>query len=991
MKGRLTLWMILLGCCWLEAGANNVRIADKVKVAGRLGKDTVILSFPLKWDNSWRLDENWDAVYLFIKYKRMDVEEPWRHLCIKNDGHRVDPGYTWSLAQTQDGNISGKPGPSNVGLFVFRNSTGAGAASTMVRLAVDISQGDLQPYYKASYEDFKSGRIDISVAAIEMVFVPRGPYYLGDALSYDTFGDAEGSSVLVKGEDPLTLSVKEGTSQTMRKTKLELRKLYPKGYEGFYCMKYEISQEQYVYFLNKLPYSEQKKRIGNNLDELTMGSYAFGDKTYPDGRNGIILEKRRTKGWDMTGNRGDTAVVFGHNLYQDDGIYNGPKDGKTVACNFLTPEDAKTYADWTGLRMMTELEYEKACRMRNPSVAPNGYQYAWNGMTLNIPSGGLITSTEGTVNEIAAGDANANAGGKFNGPMRCGSFAREGTTFMSTTGATYWGALDMTGNLAEMECNAGDGKLMVGIDGDGSLSSEVISWENDTVINWYGSVWVPPYTRQVMIVRERGTDFHDRWKRPIVILDTFWISTTVSKEGYSHWYNVNRTVTLPKLAWPESLAGYGVRGGSYKDSDRDYLAVSARRETDLFRSGVNDNPALSKSPRLPYVTFRLVKGVALQVIKAGRIGLQNDHFKDTAVVCDASPYVIKELDAGSVDEAAILYEWEQNDGTGWQKMEGETGKNLTLTNHWNTDTQLKSREYRRKSVTPLGEGYSNTVTLTLVGIPEFQPLQGVIGDCNRTVPIAGSIAVKADSMLWYRADNNAFLGIKDLNVAQSVYTPTRTEFPVAGSYQIVCKAYVGACPVVGTANINVEPPLGAADCPSVVTDGEGNEYRAAILADCRCWMLEPLKIKTADSQTSPDGIEMYNWFDVASEPCSYNKESMTSFLCPEGFFIPTEAEVTNLIENMNGALATEDIKGPKPYGYLDEHENPVQNGYYWAVIYSDYLENQGYYPTQCSVMTVNAAGMLELITEIPDVDGYMLPSTGDMYFPVRCIKEKKTN
>ncbi|MEG2278159.1 MAG: hypothetical protein RSC80_10105 [Odoribacter sp.] len=178
MKSRLTLLMILIGFCLMQAEANNVRITDKVKVVGRLGKDTVMLSFPLQWDNSWKVGENWDAVYLFIKYRRIDVEEPWRHLCIKQNGHRVDPGYSYSVANT---------GEQGVGLFVYRNTTGAGQASTMVRLLVDINEGDLRPFYQATYDDFKSGKIDISVAAIEMVFVPRGLFYIGDGFSTNDF------------------------------------------------------------------------------------------------------------------------------------------------------------------------------------------------------------------------------------------------------------------------------------------------------------------------------------------------------------------------------------------------------------------------------------------------------------------------------------------------------------------------------------------------------------------------------------------------------------------------------------------------------------------------------------------------------------------------------------------------------------------------------------------------------------------------------------
>lgn len=987
MKLRLTLLWVMFVFCLVQAEANNVRIADKVKVAGRLGQDTIILSFPLKWDNSWRLDENWDAVYLFIKYKRIDVEEPWRHLCVKNDGHRVDAGYSWSLAQAQDGTVSSQSGPSNVGLFIARNTTGAGAASTMVRVAVDITKGDLQPYYKASYEDFRDGKIDISVAAIEMVFIPRGPYYLGDGISYDTFGDEAGSPYLVTSNDSLTLRVKNGTAQELRKGVVGVRKNYPKAYEGFYCMKYELSQEQYVYFLNKLPYKEQKKRIGNKLDEMSPGDYAFGDKTYADARNGIILEKRRTKG---LGNIavGDTAVIFGHNLNQDDG-YNSPKDGKTVACNFLTPEDAKVYADWVGLRLMTELEYEKTCRLRNPSAPPTGFQYAWNGMTVTQPAGGLQSGTEGTVDEVAAGAPNANVGSVFNGPMRCGSFARAGTTNMSATGASYWGAMDLTGNLSEMECNAVEGRMMSAVDGDGSLASEVITWERDTLMNWFGTVGVPPYTAKVMVRRQLGTKYNDRWGNKIVIIDSFPIATNVQKLPYSQGYSVWRRLKLPSLAWPDTLAAYGVKGGSFKDKDRDYLAVSARKEYNLFKSGVNVNPALSQCPRLPYVTFRLIKTMPMQQVKAGRIGLQNNEFKDTSVVCATVPYTIKELDAGSGAATTILYEWEENDGSGWRKLEGEIKQTLTLTQHWNADTVLKSREYRRKSITPVGEGYSNTVTLTLVGHPKFKPLQGVIDFCNKSVAITGRVDVPVDSILWFRTDNQLALGTKVTHTASSVYLPNRTDFPNPGSYQIVCKAYKDGCPVEGFAYTNVEAPIGGGDCNSPVIDEDGNEYQAAILADCRCWLLEPLKRVTIASQVSPDGIRMYNWDDLNSEPHSYNKDGNTSMLCPPGFYIPTKAEVDVLIENLSDGVAPEQIKGLQPYGYLDNLGDHIPGGYYWVLVYSDLLEQQ--IQVTSWVMRVNAGDKLETVQEVWDVDGEPIPAQSDMYFPVRCIKEKPKN
>ena len=112
--------------------------------------------------------------------------------------------------------------------------------------------------------------------------------------------------------------------------------------------------------------------------------------------------------------------------------------------------------------------------------------------------------------------------------------------------------------------------------------------------------------------------------------------------------------------------------------------------------------------------------------------------------------------------------------------------------------------------------------------------------------------------------------------------------------------------------------------------------------------------------------------------------------------------MVNLIENMNGTSATEVIKGPKPYGYLDEFGDLVPGRYYWAVIYNDLLENQVYYPMACSLMTINESGLVDLIgvpdeynslkdNEIPDINNNPPPANGYMYFPVRCIKAVSAN
>lgn len=957
MRLKLVLFIACIGFCSIQANANNVQITDKVTVAGKLGKDTLMLSFPVRWDNSWRVGENWDAVYVFLKYKRADVDEPWRHLCIKDNGNRVDAGYSWAMAKTDN---------YGVGMFIFRSTNGTGRASTMVRVKVDISQGDLQPYYKATYEDFKNGKIDISVAAVEMVFIPRGPFYVGDNFSANSFVSESKDPYLVSSEAAQTVHTKNGITNDLG-LKAELSSLYPKGYEGFYCMKYELSQEQYVYFLNKLSYPEQKRRVGNDLDKLSDGDYVFGDRTRVDKRNGIMMERRRGAG---------LPVLFGHNLNQDDGVYNASADGKTVACNYLTPADATAYADWTGLRLMTEMEYEKACRLRNPQIMPSAFQYAWNGQTLTPPTSGLVSGTQGTIKEVTAGDANANTLNKYNGPLRCGSFAREGTTFMSVTGATYWGCFDMTGNVAEMCYNVMEGKDMIGVSGDGSLLSEPVSWTHDTVVHWNGTISVPPYTDKVTVIRALGTRFTGRYGETVYAQDTFTIATESKAKGYSQGYGVTRRVVIPVIAWPDSLAAFGTRGGNFATASN-YEATVSSRTNYRFYSGKRD--------RDPGSGFRLVWGVPFGKIRAGRIGLQNDEFCDTTVLCAASPYVIKELDPGSADASTVLYEWEENRGAGWVPVKDEAGVTLTLTQHWNTGTAIASRKYRRKSTSPVGEGYSNEVTLALVGVPRIEPIQVSIDMCNKVAHATGIVDMMADSILWLRKDKGTLLGNKVTDAKQSVYTPTRAEFPVSGNYEIICRAYVSGCPLDGKGMANIENPVGAAACPATV-QFEGTTYHGKIMADCRCWLMEPSHTKTHSSKDAPGGggIQMYNYEDLAFEYSS-SMESL-SLICPPDFYVATEWQVRNLAGNMGSTLVPNDFKGSGPLGYFDEYSNHIPGGYYWAAIWD--VDNEFNYEISNNVMTIKADGTMEVLQEVLNDNGTMIPSSGAMYFPVRCIMKK---
>lgn len=993
MKLRLTFLMVFIGYCFMQAGANNVRIADEVKIAGLTGDNMIVLNIPLKWDNSWRIGENWDAVYLFIKYKRKNVEEPWYHLCINDDGHNVDKGYAYTVAKTEDGKTYNYTKSSNTGLFVYKGVAGVGSSSTRVRIAVDITKGDMQPHYQATYEDFKNGDIEISVAGIEMVFVPHGGFYIGDGASYSSLLGMDETPYLLENEEAIRLKQKQGIDQgVISGTEFEINNRYPKGYNGIYCMKYEISQEQYVYFLNKLPYSQQEKRLDKTLDKLGIGEYVFEyENEYGKAwRNGIVLEKRRTVGWDVPANSNDTSAVFGLNLNQEDG-FNSPSDGKTIACNFLSPADAVAYADWVGLRIMTELEYEKVCRLKNPIEKPNSFEYAWNSTTVSPPQrgDGLVTGTEGTINEIMTKDINANVGGNFIGPIRCGSFARENSTSMKATGASHWGILDLTGNLAELVCNVNAGKEMAATSGDGSLKSEVLIWVRDTVIDWIGSVHVPPYTNEVSVIRYLTTKMTDRWGGGVVINDTLFIATEIRDTSYFFNYERRSTLRLPDLAWPNLLDAYGARGGSYKEKDKYKMSVSSRNESSLFKNFTDIGEVLGRAERFPHVTFRLVRTLPMEEIKAGRIGLRNNEFKDTAVLCVLNPYKIKELDPGD-ESTEIVYEWEVNVGNGWEKMLGEVNKELLLTEHWNKESVAKSREYRRKSITSLGEGYSNSVVLTLAGQPSLLPIQSTLNECNKGEEITVMFGVKADSINWYydnHFDNSEdVIGKTVYNSDQASYTPSRGEYPYHGSFDIYSNVFMNGCLLSAIGSMYISDDADATKgCPSTVIGISGESYRTALLEDCRCWMIEPLQVKTFDSKTSSDGIAMYDVMDLMVEPVS--ESGMPSLICPPGFFVPTELQVSGLMASIGSNKVPDIIKGDAPYGYINDIDEHILGKYYWATIF----HGSGDFYQQMNIMRVNTDNYLDVVTEVDvfsDPSYGTVTANGSFYFPVRCIKEK---
>jgi hypothetical protein len=203
-----------------------------------------------------------------------------------------------------------------------------------------------------------------------MVYVPTGAFYVGDIFPcselYSFVPYMEEDFYQITSENSIAVSSTSGklwVTDNQRNcdnvdliTSCNIPSSFPKGYQAFYCMKYEISQ----------------------------------------------------------------------------------------AHNYLSWEDLCAYLDWAGLRPMTELEYEKACR--GPYITDN--EYAWGSSEYTeaqtITNAGPVN--EG-VQESGYGLANFLEGGSApGGPLR-GGFAAGSNTNRKESGASYWGIMELLGMM----------------------------------------------------------------------------------------------------------------------------------------------------------------------------------------------------------------------------------------------------------------------------------------------------------------------------------------------------------------------------------------------------------------------------------------------------------------------------------------------------------------------------------------------------------------
>jgi formylglycine-generating enzyme required for sulfatase activity len=465
MKQKLFLLIFFFAFYAQMALANNIAISNVALSGQNNALKFKLVNFDITWQNSWYINggpQNWDAAWVFVKY-RYKTQTTWHHATFNHvdgtgsgDGH-IEPANS-DIRSSNDNGANGAHG-----VFIHRTDLGQGT----------VNFAGVKLRWNYGYDGLGDGdSVEICVTGIEMVYVPQGSFYAGSggtqtgefythpAIIDPYFISSEAAITVAATAGNLYYSVAGGDQLG------PIPAAFPKGFNAFYCMKYEITQSQYVAFLNKLTYTQQVTRT-EVIPTSAAGTAAMTTGTLF--RNGIEI---------MTSGVVSTTPASYACDFTNDGNYDQFNDGQSIACNYLSWADVAAYLDWAALRPITELEYEKAGRGNQIPVAN---EYAWGSTSI---TGATSISNSGANNEIAQAGANCVYGNSgVLGPMRSGNFAQPATSRVQA-GASYYGIMELSGNVDERTVTVGntEGRAFTGSKGDGVLNG----LGNANALNWPG-------------------------------------------------------------------------------------------------------------------------------------------------------------------------------------------------------------------------------------------------------------------------------------------------------------------------------------------------------------------------------------------------------------------------------------------------------------------------------------------------------------------------
>jgi hypothetical protein len=420
MKLISTGFLVMAFC--VSAYANNILVQNVTTTGNNATNKTIQVQFDLSWDNSWRDAINWDAAWVFMKFK--DANGLWQHVQLNTTGFANGTGTANTVQVTSD----------NIGVWVYRSAQGSGNFNS--------ASMQLQWNYGLSGLTSVTG-LEVRVYAIEMVYVPQGDfnvaknfgaYNLNFGTTLRTFSAPGNNHPVINNRITPSLTYNDGNTATIRikgdagidsdNNGTVDKPDYPTGYKAFYCYKYELTEQQYADFLNTLTATQR----------TTLG-------------------------------------ILGANITLSNGQYFSSQPN--FACGNSSGDAFFSYADWSGVRPMSILEFNKVSYgPLQPFFINESGTCPGNGM-YGYPAWGS-----------AGGGTTCSTTNFWNVSKNVGSSATSSTNRI-TSGASYYGVMNLTGSAREPVVKM-NYYTFTNQNGDGVLNSNgknnVTNW-NTTAIN----------------------------------------------------------------------------------------------------------------------------------------------------------------------------------------------------------------------------------------------------------------------------------------------------------------------------------------------------------------------------------------------------------------------------------------------------------------------------------------------------------------------------
>ena len=384
MKTKFFLFLLLVAATQMKA--NNMLVKNVTTTGNNATNKTIQVQFDMSWDNSWRDAINWDAAWVFMKYK--DANGLWQHVQLNTTGFANGTGTANTI----------QVGSDKVGAFVYRSAAGTGTfASTTMQM---------QWNYGLSGLTSVTG-LEVRVFAIEMVYVPQGDFNIAKGFyvipsnccgndGFNGLFNAPGNNFPVintrltptlsyvitspNGNSGITatsssIRIKGDAGIDTNNDGVVDNTTYPTGYNAFYSYKYEMSEQQYADFLNTLTATQiTTLGVAGSSITLTNGQY-----------------------FTSTPNR---------------------------ACGNSNANRLFAYADWSGVRPMSLLEYNKATY--GPFIPIEANIFGFTSYTASGTAVGELNNSNGqpVINNVG--------------------YLASSTSSRQETGASYYGIMDLT-------------------------------------------------------------------------------------------------------------------------------------------------------------------------------------------------------------------------------------------------------------------------------------------------------------------------------------------------------------------------------------------------------------------------------------------------------------------------------------------------------------------------------------------------------------------